>query len=85
MHIMRIVWPNLELMEEEEGIRKKEKHTQQTKKNNNEVLFSYLCVVDHVNSLVDNALGMFAEKFENVLHLSLVRETTKTDTILACA
>lgn len=47
--------------------------------------WSYLCIVDHVNSLVDDALGVFAQELEDVLHLGLVGQATQTDAILACA
>ena len=46
---------------------------------------AYLSVVDHVHSLVDNVLGVFAQEFENVFHLCLVGQSSQADAILAGA
>ena len=46
---------------------------------------AYLCVVDHVDSLIDDALGVLAEELENVLNLSFVWQTAEPDAVLASA
>ena len=43
---------------------------------------SYLCVVDHVDALVDDVFGVFTEEFENVLHLGFVRQSAEAYAVL---
>ncbi len=46
---------------------------------------SYLGVVDHVDALVDDTFGVLAKELEDVLNLSLVRQSTQADAVLARA
>ena len=43
---------------------------------------TYLGIEDHVDSLVDDILGVLAQELQYVLHLSLVRQPSQPDTIL---
>ena len=43
---------------------------------------SYLCVVDHVDSLVDDVFGVIAEEFEYMFHLGFIRQSSKANAIL---
>lgn len=39
------------------------------------MMLTYLGIIDHVDSLKDNVLGVFPEEFEDVLYLRLVGES----------
>lgn len=43
----------------------------------------YLGIVNHVNSLEDNVLGMFRQKLQNLLNLSLVRKSSKSNAVFS--
>lgn len=59
--------------------------TDRIKEKSRWMMVSYLGVVHHMNSLVDDAFSVFAQKLEDVLHLGLVRQSAQADTILARA
>ena len=43
---------------------------------------SYLSIEDHVDSLVDDILGVLAQELQYVLHLSLVGQPSQPDAVL---
>ena len=43
---------------------------------------TYLGIEDHMDSLVDDILGVLAQELQYVLHLGLVRQPSQPDTIL---
>lgn len=43
---------------------------------------SYLSVVDHVDTLEDDVLGVVTEELEDVLHLCLIQQASQTNAVL---